>query len=326
MKKILLVLLVTAILVLSGCSSGTNGKKSGFDLGSSFKGGDEGLFISFDEGLPPTSIKDQGLQPFNIRVSVENRGEFDIFENSTFVKLNGFDPNDLSLTETSRLVPPITSYKKQGNTEKPGGKQAVMFTNLKYDNSVVSGSYGISINANVCYPYGTQSIAEVCISGNTIPSVDDKYQNCNIEESKKFANSGAPVKIENVKQFSNGQSSIQIQFDIVHSGKSPFGTVFAPDSTDSNCNVNGVSPTSYEAINFKDRVDYRVISGIEGLNCEGTGNDFNSVLLTNGRYTVTCTQDTTGQGEAYNKLIEIKLGYNYLDRISKTISVEHIVR
>lgn len=326
-KKILSIMLFAALLVFAGCSSETGAKKSGYEL-DSFKGGNEGLVFSFDESMPPSTIKDQGLVPFNVRIMAENKGEYDIPENSAHVRLTGFDKTELNLQDSSMTFAAIAGFKKQGDNERPGARQTVMFNNLKYMGDIVSGTYNFDMAANVCYPYETRAIAELCISGNTYSSLDNDYANCEIEGDKKYANSGAPVKIENVKQFSNGQSSIQIQFDIVHSSKVGSGTIFERGSLDSECNVNGKSPSSTDAILAKNKVTYHVDTSIPGLNCEGTGTNTNTVILSDdtNRYIVTCLQDTTDQEETFSKLIQLKLEYDYLDRISKTLSVEHINR
>lgn len=325
-KKSILILLFASFLVFAGCSSNTDAKKNGYEL-NSFKGGSEGLVATFDESMPPATVKDQGIVPFNVRIVAENKGEYDIPENSAHVRLTGFDAAELNLQESAKTFAAIPGFKKLGENERPGARQTVMFNNLKYMGNIISGTYNVDISANVCYPYETNAIAEVCISGNTYSGLNNDYENCEIEGDKKFANSGGPVQIENVKQFSNGQSSIQIQFDIVHKpSKEGAGTVYERGSLDNECNVNGKSPSSSDAILSKNKVKYLITSSIPGINCEGTGTNTNTVFLSNDKYTVTCIQDTTDQGDAFNKLIQVKLEYDYMDRISKTVTVEHIER
>ena len=315
------------MFIAAGCTAdGSDTRNNGYNL-DSFRGGDVGLEFLFDERMPPERIKDNGIGTFSIMVVAQNQGEYDVPAESVHVALTGFDLAGLNVQDSSQTISAqINGFKKQGTREIPGGRQQVTFTNLKYLESLVSGTYDLDVTANVCYPYQTTSRIVSCVSGNTILGFDDEYENCEIDnENVDFANSGGPVHIENVRQYSNGESSIQIQFDIVH--KSPtdgFGRVYSSGSVDNECNIVGNSPESVEAISQRDKVTYTVETGITGLDCEGTGTASNEVTLSGDSYTVTCIQDTAGQGDAYEKLATITLDYDYLDRVSKTVIVEHV--
>lgn len=311
------------MLLFAGCTSSGSGKKNGFEL-NSFNGGDESLTLEFAENSPPENIRDQGLQPFSIRLLVKNMGEYDIPEGEGFVSLSGMDPVTWNLQNTSKPLMLLNGFKKQGDNVIPGRSQQVIFSDLKYTDNIESGSFPFNLVANLCYPYETKAFALVCINGDTLPSLDEKAQICEIDGDKKFANSGAPVKIANVVQYPYGQSSIQIKFDIVHKPVSTNSNIYEPGSIDSNCNINGGSPsTSSQAAYKRDKVLYTVESDIPGLDCEGTGSNTNTVQLLDDKYTVTCIQDTSGQPE-YEKPITITLKYDYWDRISKQIIVEHV--
>lgn len=321
-KIILLFLLVLSAVLLTGCTS-TDARTNSVSLGSSFNGGDSSIKISFAEEAPPAKIRDQGLQPFSVRVLVENEGEYDVADNEAFITLTGFDPQTIGLSDNSKSIFALRGFKKQGSNTIPGGKQQVVFDNLKYVDSVVSGTVPLTLYANICYPYQTKATAVVCINGNTVPALDDKSKICEIEGNKDFANSGGPIQIANVKQYPLGQSSIQIQFDIVHKPTSKDGNVYEPNSIDSDCKINGASPSSSEALFKRDKVQYTVNTGLTGLDCESTGKGTNTVTLASDKYTVTCIQDTFGE-EEYPKPIQITLDYDYIDRISKVINIEHI--
>lgn len=325
MRKILIFTTLFAMLVIAGCSSDTGARQNSFELSSSFNGGDDAVEMSFGEQAPPDKVRDQSLQPFSVRLLVENKGEFDIPADSAYVVLTGFNPSDLGLTETSKTMQTLRGFKKQGENVIPGGRQQVVFDNLKYVNSVVSGSVPLTVYANVCYPYETKSFALVCINGDTVPAIDDRAQICELEGAKEFANSGGPIKIDNVKQFPHGQSSIQIQFDIIHTPTSSDANVYESGSIDTQCKIAGSSASSSDALFKRDKVTYTLESGIPGLDCESTGTGTNTVTLTADKYTVTCIQDTTGQ-EEYPKPVTITMKYDYLDRISKSINIEHIDR
>jgi len=326
-KNIFLILVLSVLLVFSGCTSNSDAKKSGFGLKESFNGGDKAIEFAFLAEAPPAKIRDQSMQPFVVRLSVDNLGEFDIPENSAYVSLEGFRPEVLGMTEeqTSKPIQALRGIKKQGSNVIPGGKQQISFENLKYTDSVVSGVVPFTIYANVCYPYQTKSRTIICVNGNTVPAIDKKTVVCNLEEAKESANSGGPIKISNVKEYPYGTSSIQFQFDIVHKPTSTSANVYERGSIDSKCDINGKSAGSPDALYKKDRVKYTVETGLTGLNCESTGSNTNTVSLTNNMYTVTCIQDTTDQNE-YNQFVSITLDYDYLDRKDIKVNVEHIQR
>lgn len=330
MKKIITLLAITVLLLLAGCTSGTNtgAKTSGFQLEGSFNGGNDALGFKFESGMPPEKIKDNSIGTFDIRILVENLGEADVAKDTIHVSLTGFDLAQFNVKEKSKSVASdLRGFKKQGANVIEGGKQFVMFNGLQFKDSIVSGTRDETISANICYPYETRAVAVMCVSGNTLIGYDNKYENCPVEGEKQYANSGAPVQIENVKQYSAGESKILLQFDIIHKPAGTYGSIYEVGSFDSECKVKGNTLGSVNAKQSENKVTYTVDSGISGLNCEGTGKNTNTVMLADtGKYTVSCEQSTQGLGEAYEKLARITLNYDYVDRISQTVKIEHIER
>ncbi len=317
------IILIIVMLFIAGCST-TNSKndENSFQL-SSFKGGDNGLTLSFENNAPPKVVRDQGLEPFSIRLLIQNMGETNIKENTAFVNLDGFNKANFGIENTSKPLLALRGVRKEGSNVIDGGKEQIVFSNLKYNSSVISGSMPIKIFANICYPYETKVVALVCINGNTIPALDKKAEICSLSGEKKIANSGAPVKVENFKEFPYGRHSVQFVFDIVHNPTSEDANIYENGSIDSSCRIDGFPASSSQALFKRDKVIYKVNTGIPGLNCEGTGNNTNTITLTNNKYTVTCIQNTYGQNE-YEKPISIFLYYDYLDRKSTVINIQHI--
>jgi len=322
-KNIILILSsILLLFIFTSCSKTSDANQNGYDL-SSFNGGDDAIVFNFVDSLTPKTVLDNSTQLFNIALTIENKGECDIPENSSYVTLNGFKPEDLGLNLTSKTLIPLRKVRKVGTKIIPGGRTQVIFNNLKYINSIIAGPYPLTIYANICYPYKTFTMGSICIKGDINPTENSNSKICDVIGDKKYANSGAPVKIENLKEYVNGRNSVQIMFDIVHTPTSNDANVYESGSIDSNCNINGVSASNADSNIKKDKVRYQVNTGIEGLNCEGTNSNTNMVTLTNNRHIVTCIQDTTGQTE-YEKPISITLDYDYLDRKPITINVEHI--
>ncbi len=321
MKKIFLLFLTLFLLFFASCTTSTN-KSS--DYLPSFNGGDTALSFDFGENTPPDTVRDQSLQPFSVRISVQNQGETDIAENSGYVVLTGFNPSELNLNQTSKPLNALRGNHKQGDNVISGGQQQVIFDNLKYTSDIFSGSLPLTIYANICYPYKTRSVALLCINGDTTPSIDDRTKICDLEGERPFANSGAPVKIDNVKQYSGGTSKIQFQFDIVHVPSSDNAILVESGSIDSRCKVNGKDPSSSEVLTSVDKVRYNVSTGIPGLSCSDSQSGNGEATLYGGDpITVTCIQDTTDQPE-YEKAVSIQLEYDYIDRVGKTITIQHI--
>ena len=315
------------MLFVAGCTSGTSsGKKNGYELTGSFNGGNDALSFSFEGGMPPEKIKDNAIGTFDIRVLVQNMGEFDIPKDNIHAVLTGFDLEQYGVTESTKTVPTdLRGFKKQGDNIIEGGKQFISFNSLQFKDSIVSGTRQETLAVNICYPYETRAIAVMCVSGNTLLGYDNVYEACEIEGEKQYANSGGPVRIENLKQYSAGESKLLIQFDIVHDAASDYGSVYESGSLDNSCKVQGNSVGSIGARNYQNKVKYVIETGLANTNCESTGTNTNTVMLADtDTYTVSCEVDTTNQGDAYEKLATITLNYDYVDRISKDITVEHI--
>ena len=326
-RNIFLILVMSVMVLFASCSSDGGTRQSSYgDIGT-FNGGSNALTFEFLENAPPGIVRDQGLQPFQIIVRLKNEGEFDIGENESYVVLAGLKPADLNLTEDemSKVIPPMNGFKKQGGNVIEGRTQQVTFSNLKYTESVISGAIPIRIFANVCYPYETRAFTLLCINGDTTTNLDKSAEICELTSQRDYANSGAPVRIENVRQSPYGSSEILVQFDIVHTPTSDSAGLYERGSIDSDCNIDGNSPTGVEAIERRNKVSYSFSSGLDGVDCDGTGTGNNTVILTDNRYTVTCVQDTTGERE-YEKPATITLKYDYWDRIGTDITIEHVDR
>ena len=313
------------MLLFAGCTGGSgNGPKAnGFGLDSAFNGGNSALSIEFSEGQPPKKIRDGGLQPFTIRAMVKNKGEYDIPKGSTHVVVSGVNPVDFGINDASQDLGDLRGVKKQGSNVIDGTIQPVIFSNLKYRPELPSGSLEQKISLDICYPYKTKALVSMCVSGNTLQSVDDTLKVCEIESDRPYANSGGPVIIENVKQTPGGSNSVMIQFDIVHKkDSSSSGRIYKLGSLDTNCKVRGKSVTSTDSKIDENYIKFTVDTGINGIDC-GTGGNQGEVLLSEDKTTVMCTQPTAGE-EDYERPISITLDYDYFDRTDTTVEIEHI--
>lgn len=320
MKKYLI--LIIGLLFIAGCSSSDDTRSSGIS-GNTFEGGERALTMESSENTPPETIRDNGLQPFNLRFLIENRGEYDIEEGEAHLSLSGFSSSDLNIEDTSKSLQALRGVRKQGSNTIDGGRTQVTFSNLRYLPELSSGTHTQNIYANLCYPYKTEAVADLCVSGDTLVNYDEDNSICDLDSQRDFANSGGPVKIENVQQYPGGASSIEFQFDIVHTPTEDNGRAFKSGVTDSSCDINGKSPSSVDSSINEDIIQYKVeASSLRNINCNGEGN-VGEVQLSDDTTTVYCSIDTTGEDE-YETLIDIELSYDYLERISEELTIEHI--
>jgi len=323
MKKIFLTIMITAMLIFAGCTGEGGSSSSSTSGGQTFKGGDKALELTFENGMPPAKILDQGKRPYQIRMKIKNEGEYSIEDKKAHVVITGIDEANFNLVgKSSQELPAIRGYKKQGSQEIKGGEVMAMFSDVKYMADIFSGSMPVTFFADLCYPYETQVSSIVCINGDTSYKPEGELKVCDLEGTKSSTSSGAPVSIENVKQLYGGNDhSIMLNFDIVHKPTSTNSFLFERNSLDSKCKIGGVNPMSN--VEKKNKVTYLIETEIGGkkFNCEN-GLNQGTIILSDNRYPVSCTLDTTSESE-YNKPIKINLKYDYLERFEKTITVEH---
>lgn len=272
-----------------------------------FIGGKKSIEISVDN-FPINPIRDQGLESFSFDVNIENIGEYDINNNEAYLFLSGFNSANFNLNNTLKKLNSIDKYL------------SITYNDLTYLFDIIAGTIPMEIFINIFYQYQTKNYALLCF--------DFDSRICNIEDEKDYISSGAPIKIENFKQFPYSENSIKIQFDIVHKDNSLNSRFFESETKDlfldlSQNNIYNMAKT--ELIMKENKLYYEVISDIEGLNCENTNTNSNIILLNNNKYTVSCIQDLDSTN-LYQKQIEINLEYDYYDKISKQIEIQHIPR
>ena len=120
-----------------------------------------------------------------------------------------------------------------------------------------------------------------------------------------MSTSGAPVQIENVREFRRGASSVGFSFDVAHVGPST-GKIYEKSSS---CE-GGRS--------VEDRVLVSVTTDVPGLSCNGLSATREGMvegtvpLFDSPSRTVTCTQQIE-QNADYELPLTIKLIYAYSD-------------
>lgn len=312
-KYLYAILIICILFFVFGCDEEEEEKRAPTE--KAFIGGSRGLDLSFTEGAPPDEVFDVNF-PFSINVKLENVGEWDI-NNPEDVTLSiiGIDPEDFGKTATFLVknspVPMLgAKLDPQGNVIQ-GAITNLDFPDLQYV-STVAGKVQFIIRASACYEYGTKANTKMCILedllGVTRKSIAEAV--CNPNEPKSYENSGAPVKVSNVKQTVMGTDRISLSFEIEHSGQ---GIVFRKGT---ECST---------AIADKDRVYVKVDTGEPGIQCSGIGGGSGEgyTQLFSGKRSIICTQQLqTARGD-FEKPITIILEYGYRQHMDKQLTVKH---
>ena len=310
-----LVLLLAFLLIsASGCSTQNQ------PVGSNpFVGGTTGLAISFMENYPPLSIYDSGTTPFNIDVNLENKGEWEVKKEDVIVRILGINPAEFGVAFTDLMkqpdddLPPV--IKQSGTNEVTASTPVtVEFPEMNYGSTNVGNLPAMNLVARVCYLYGTNAMAEVCVKKNPM---DTSTKICTVEGYKTVYNSGAPVQVVNFHQSQVGRNKVGFSFTIQQKGT---GKVYEKST---KC---GLDTTPRE-----NRVWVEVTaSGWDAIRCTGLqGGNSGTVIIPSSTdksgsagFTITCTQDIETQTD-YPQAVNLKLMYDYEEDAVTTLTVKH---
>jgi len=308
MKKILVIGIVVLIsLFLAGCEeeAGT-GDAGDVSVGGKAFIGDpqDGLQIEFLQGAPPDEVYDTNF-PFGMSVKIENVGEYDInagsepTENQIVVSITGIDHSDFKDQGTQLdFVKSVTEDLRGASLDPAGNKIDGAFTNVDYEElqyqSEVTGTLPLTMQANVCYTYGTKVVSKLCILEDLFtktgrePFCDPNRKDSNLE------NSAAPVIVDSFRQSVAGKDRLTFQFNVKHAGD---GTISRKGS---DCS---------RALADKNKVNIKVETGLAGLTCSGIqgGTTEGTIDLfgSNGaERTVTCTEQLRESMSDFEKPIE----------------------
>ncbi len=325
-RTLLLTLLFFAILI-AGCQQ--DGAK-GPSITSAFIGGTSAMKVAFIENSPPSEVTDmptgQTGFPFDASVTIENFGESDINANSVKLTLSGFFPADFDTdaTEITQTYPASGVFR--GVSKDPDGNRIqgdiaqVIFPKtpakkFKY-NKVLAGNQQFPFRVDVCYPYKTKVVSQVCLMGDF---TSKRKTICSPTGSRPASNSGAPVHVTSVTQSVGGRNKLLLNFEIKKTGTSE---LFKPSAT-AGCS---------DAFTNKDRIGVDISTGIPGLKClgllggqpVGTSAFSGEVLLSNGAASFTCMQDYTGGTDSL-KTFDVTLSYFARDSATTNVLVKHLI-
>ncbi|RMF06179.1 hypothetical protein D6764_02865 [Candidatus Woesearchaeota archaeon] len=307
----MMIFAVLAVLVLvSGCGSGNSSTTSSDK--TPFVGGTEGLSIDFMDGAPPPEVYDGGNYPFEVALRVQNKGEHDVPANEVTVELTGIDPADFSVSPADLVKHPdedlLGTMKDSDGNIIDGTITYINFPNFNYAGQL-SGNMIFTLRADACYTYETVANTKLCIIEDVLDF--DAETVCKVNEKKTVFNSGAPVQVTSFEQSPMGQNRISFTFEVSHAG---LGKIYGEGT---NCD---------STVTNEDKVYVEVDTGIEGhpADCPGLGGGpSGTITLYGGKRTIRCNQDVSGATTNYEKVITIRLRYDYEQTASKTLLVKH---
>jgi hypothetical protein len=336
-KKALMLLISIIILVIAGCGDSGSSSTSGTTTSTggstkAFIGGKVGLEGKFLSGAPPEEVNDQDF-PFDVNIIVENQGEYDVPKEKVSLEITGIHPADFGKTgdqlKVSVAPEDLFGAKKDSQGNQISGASVIFdsFSDLQFQKKI-SGSPKFIVRANLCYTYGTNSIAQVCVledlTGRTRKTGEEPL--CEATNTKvDVENSGAPVHIDNFAQTVTGKDKISFSFNIKHVG-------------DKDNRVAERGSTCAPEVAKKDRIFVSVETDLNGLKCSGlsggTGdqNDgiedgFVKLFGENSgseERAVFCSQPLPADRTDFQKQVKISLEYDYKQYFDKELTVKHI--
>jgi hypothetical protein len=298
-KEWLFVALMALPLILAACD-----KDSDLPTGDSvFEGGTQGLTARFE----PFGVEENGIftifdtEKFPIEIVLENRGEEDILPGEAEITLKGINTNDFTgisgkKLPNSELIEGISEF----NTE--GDEEIVDFTpgegaKYKFD---VTGFFQPDIFATFDYNYKTHLIIpKVCFK-------EDLQDNsvCDVQGSKKFFVSAAPITVEKVEQDVAGRGIVVLIITTKNVGG---GKVTLPNAQfDSRF----------------DQLSFTIETNPQDWDCRSAGRT-NEARLINGKAVVTCKlNQQLEEDELFTKQIELTFNYRYRSVIEESVRIK----
>ena len=152
MKKILIGLLL--LVALLGCK--TPGAQE-IGVTSPFIGGTQGLDVQFQDFR--AEVFDGGLDPFDIIVQVENKGEAAVQQQNAEVQISGINPFEfgVDVTQLKRTLPDdlIETRKTPEGQILESPPIFVEFNGLNHITKIAGATATFPIRADLCYLYST---------------------------------------------------------------------------------------------------------------------------------------------------------------------------
>ncbi len=318
-KKFLIITMMIAIILISGCGSNTD---TSTVKTTPFVGGSTAVVLSFIDGAPPEEIFDKGNYPFGVGVKIENKGEYTIPQNEGSVEIIGINPSDFKTSSSGlkkNLNEDLTGVKKNFEGEAlAGGIGVVEFTNLAYTPDI-TGNFEVTLRAEMCYNYITMTSTKICIKRNLLDSISDN-RICDLAGAKSPQNSGAPVHITTLSETPMGQDKIQVLFEIAHVGAA--NDRIYKKGTDCDYSVTNMDRNKvFVKVTSKINGNTPSCNGLEGSNGGAEGY---ITLYDMQPMKVSCSLDVSSVSGIYEDLFTVDLEYRYSQFIETPLLIKDV--
>jgi|TARA_Y100000310_G_scaffold186143_2_gene186208 hypothetical protein len=305
-KRYGILMVLVAILMVSGQSCESNESKGD----GVFLGGKEGLFIDFLDDAPSLGGNYKG-EEFPIDLELINKGETVIAQGAAHIYLTGALYGSAAVRTTLAGQQTTNDVLISAIEEGEGGvvEDSIVMPlgTASYEGEILGDSVPLDVRASVCYPYQTKvQIDNFCIPSTTRRTTGT--QECDIDGTQNIlesnANSGAPVYVSSIRE-KEGSDFVRVTLDINNVGSGEVvGAACARDIQRSNLNeVTVTMPTNFECT-FKAGTSYRGIVELRG-----------------GHGVLRCKRAVNNPGNSFKESLGITLSYNYMQEVSKTITI-----
>ena len=304
MIKGIILALIGIMILLVGCEGGET-----TTMPNAFIGGTDSISFDFMEETPPAEVYDRGQQPFEVTLSLENKGEYDVAQSDIKVKLSGFYPGDFS----NPVIEKNPDEKLDKSYIDPDGeiqKGSITYVNFPGFNfaGTLTGNNKYTIRADVCFKYGTRAQADLCV----LEDLTSREQEvCSADEIKPVASSSAPVQVENFQEEVAGTRKVKFSFDVVQR------TSGLVSKLGSSCSTE---------LGDKNKVWLDIDTGIGSLSCSGLDGGTEKTgytTLYGGKRKIICMQDITGITGNFEKKANILITYDYKEHKERDVLVKH---
>jgi hypothetical protein len=304
MRSVYVALMFSLILLVSGCVEylpsfgGTNETEV-----VAFVGGDNGLIVSFVGNNPPARVFQN--HNFNVVLQLENKGENNIEEGDIRVVISnmqnfGLEDNIIKYNENR-----IQKRVKAEEGFIPGGIDYIAFNDVAYSGpAMITEDSPVSIAVDVCYPYKTTAVADVCVTRERSETICDPFGKPDVQTSS------SPILVTEITQMSNGliktdsdAALLELRIDFERVGE---GEIYNSDSTCSELNIDNIDIITIDQITLgADTYNGDEVADI----CGYSDNKFGL--------------DSDGKGFIICSLTVPNVAYDFEDRFTITTSYMH---
>jgi hypothetical protein len=308
LSALFIIITFIAALILTGCEGGTARTSTGGKAGA-------GLTLEAETITPLIYDSDY----LDMEILLKNEGSYSIPQGKAALKLGGYDPSLFSFDNNGikRLgrIEGITSQSTGFSDYESFGRSRLKDGFLGESLPEISPTFIIT----ACYPYQTESSAEVCINPD-IYSKNPKVGECKAGSAKAY-NTNAPISVSSIQErflsYDSGSGILKVKFDVTISniGK---GKVWS--SSDEHYMYEcGKYHSNVKEIQNKIKIISAKLSG-NTLDCTSDTGD-NSFKLIGNSATISCIGEIRAN-QAFTTQMFIVFEYGYSNYISKKVTIK----